>query len=293
MIKELTIISGKGGTGKTTVTAAFASLSSRKIMTDCDVDAADLHLILQPEVLHQEPFIGGRAPVMDKDLCTECGTCQEVCRFSAVDLDADQRYRINDFACDNCALCTFACPEGAISMVDSVNGTWFISRTAYGKMVHAKLGIGEDNSGKLVTLVRQQAKKLAEEEALPLIVNDGPPGIGCPVTAAITGASLVLIVTEPTLSGIHDMERVADLCRHFQVPVQVCINKYSINLVNTQKIRGYCADHGISIVGELPFEPLVNKALVARQNVIDYDCGAVSRIMRQMWQAVEKQLQAS
>ncbi len=293
MIKELTIISGKGGTGKTTVTAAFAALSKQKVMTDCDVDAADLHLILQPEVLHQESFIGGRSPVMDKELCTECGTCQEVCRFNAVELDADQRYRINPFACDNCALCTFACPENAITMVDSVNGNWFISRTAYGKMVHAKLGIGEDNSGKLVTLVRQQAKKLAEDEKLSLIINDGPPGIGCPVTAAITGASLVLIVTEPTLSGIHDMERVADLCRHFQIPVQVCINKYSINLVNTQKIRGYCAERGIRVVGELPFEPLVNKALVARQNVVDYDCGAVTKVVKQMWQEVEKQLRAS
>ncbi len=292
MIKELTIVSGKGGTGKTTITAAFASLCKNKIMTDCDVDAADLHLILQPEVLHQESFIGGRAPVMDKSICTECGTCQEVCRFNAVDLDSDQSYIINSFACDNCALCVFACPEKAISMVDSVNGNWFISKTPYGKMVHAKLGIAEDNSGKLVTLVRQQAKKLAEEEGLSLIVNDGPPGIGCPVTAAITGTSLVLVVTEPTLSGIHDMERVVDLCRYFQVPVQVCINKYSINLVNTQKIREYCANLGIAIVGELPFEPLVNKALVARQNVIDFECGAVTKVVRRMWQEVEKQLTA-
>ncbi len=292
MMKELTIVSGKGGTGKTTITAAFASLCKNKIMTDCDVDAADLHLILQPDVLHQESFIGGRAPVMDKSICAECGTCQEVCRFNAVDLDPDQGYIINSFACDNCALCAFACPEKAISMVDSVNGNWFISKTPHGKMVHAKLDIAEDNSGKLVTLVRQQAKKLAEEEGLSLIVNDGPPGIGCPVTAAITGTSLVLVVTEPTLSGIHDMERVVDLCRHFHIPVQVCINKYSINLVNTQKIREYCTRLGIVVVGELPFEPLVNKALVARQNVIDFECGAVTKVVRQMWQEVEKQLTA-
>ncbi|MBN2333391.1 MAG: ATP-binding protein [Deltaproteobacteria bacterium] len=291
-MKELTIVSGKGGTGKTTVTAAFASLIERKLMTDCDVDAADLHLILIPEVYHEEDFVGGRAPTMDKSLCTECGTCQEVCRFAAITHDVERGYRINSFACDNCALCSFACPEGAITMVDSVNGTWYISRTPYGKMVHAKLGIGEDNSGKLVTLVRQQAKKLAQEEGLSLIVSDGPPGIGCPVTAAITGTTLVLIVTEPTISGIHDMERVADLCRHFQVPVQVCINKYSINLVNTQKIRHYCADRGIPVVGEIPFEPLVNKAQVARKSVVDFDCGSVGQVVRQMWQEVEKKLLA-
>jgi len=286
MLKELTIVSGKGGTGKTTVTAAFASLVPEKIMTDCDVDAADLHLILQPEILREEKFIGGRMPQMDKSLCTDCGLCQQECRFAAIDYSEERGYHINPFACDNCGLCAFVCPEGAITMVDAVNGAWYISRTPYGKMVHAKLGIGEDNSGKLVTLVRQQAKKLAEEENLSLIINDGPPGIGCPVTAAITGASMVLVVTEPTIAGIHDLERVCELCRHFQLPVLVCINKYSINLVNTQKIRQYCQEREIPVVGEIPFEPQVNQALVARKSVVDFPCGQVSRVVRQLVEEV-------
>jgi len=289
-MKELTIISGKGGTGKTTVTAAFATLAENKVLADCDVDAADLHLILTPEELSVHDFVGGRAPRMNKDKCTECGECLRLCRYGAIDFSQESGHTINEFACDCCALCAWACPEKAISMVDTVNGRWFISATRTGKMVHARLGIGEDNSGKLVSLVRRQAKLQAEKDELQLLINDGPPGIGCPVTAAITGVDLVLIVTEPTLSGIHDMERVHGLCNHFDIPALVCVNRYDLNLINTQKIREYCSEHNLELVGEIPLDPIVNKAQVARLSVVEYDCGRISQIVREMWEKVKSEL---
>ncbi len=289
-MKELTIISGKGGTGKTTVTAAFATLAENKVLADCDVDAADLHLILTPKELSGNDFVGGRAPQINKDKCSECGECLRLCRYGAIDFSKAAGHTINEFACDCCALCAWACPEKAISMVDTVNGRWFISATRTGKMVHARLGIGEDNSGKLVSLVRRQAKLLAEKDELELLINDGPPGIGCPVTAAITGVDLVLIVTEPTLSGIHDMERVHGLCNHFDIPALVCVNRYDLNLINTQKIRDYCSLHHLELVGEIPLDPVVNQAQVARRSVVEYDCGRISQIVKEMWGRVSLEL---
>ncbi len=291
-MKELTIISGKGGTGKTTITAAFATLAKKAVLADCDVDAADLHLILAPEVLSRHDFIGGRAPRLDPEKCVGCNLCHELCRFEAITPAGGSAatIAINEFACDCCGLCAQACPEGAITMVDCVNGEWFISATRAGKMVHARLGIGEDNSGKLVTLVRRQARIIAELEQGRLLLNDGPPGIGCPVTAAITGVDLVLIVTEPTLSGIHDMERVHGLCRHFEIPALVCINRFDLNLVNSQKIENYCREHELPLIGEVPLDPVVNRAQVARQSVVEYDCGRITAIVKQMWQRVEAEL---
>ncbi len=289
-MKELTIISGKGGTGKTTVTAAFAILAENKVLADCDVDAADLHLILTPEEISSNDFVGGRAPQINYEKCTDCGECLRLCRFDAIDFSPESGHKINEFACDCCALCAWACPEKAISMIDTINGRWFISATRSGKMVHARLGIGEDNSGKLVALVRNQAKLLAQKDNLELLINDGPPGIGCPVTAAITGVDLVLIVTEPTLSGMHDMERVHGLCRHFDIPALVCVNRYDLNLINTQKIRDYCTEHNLKLVGEIPLDPIVNKAQVARQSVVEFDCGRVSQVVREMWEKVKQEL---
>ncbi len=289
-MKELTIISGKGGTGKTTVTAAFATLAENKVLADCDVDAADLHLILTPKELSGNDFVGGRAPQINYDKCSKCGECFRLCRYNAISFTEEAGPQINEFACDCCALCAWACPEKAISMVDTVNGRWFISDTRTGKMVHARLGIGEDNSGKLVSLVRRQARLLAEQDKLDLLINDGPPGIGCPVTAAITGVDLVLIVTEPTLSGIHDMERVHGLCNHFDIPALVCVNRYDLNLINTQKIRDYCSLHNLELVGEIPLDPVVNKAQVARLSVVEFDCGLISQIVREMWEKVRVQL---
>ncbi len=289
-MKELTIISGKGGTGKTTVTAAFATLAENKVLADCDVDAADLHLILTPHELSSNDFVGGRAPQINYDKCSKCGECFRLCRYDAINFTEESGPEINEFACDCCALCAWACPEKAISMVDTINGRWFISATRIGKMVHARLGIGEDNSGKLVSLVRRQSKIIAETDKLDLIINDGPPGIGCPVTAAITGVDLVLIVTEPTLSGIHDMERVHGLCRHFDIPALICVNRYDLNLINTQKIRDYCNEHDLELVGEIPLDPVVNQAQVARQSVVEYDCGLVSQVVREMWEKVKVKL---
>jgi MinD superfamily P-loop ATPase len=289
-MKELTIISGKGGTGKTTVTAAFADLADDKIMTDCDVDAADLHLLLAPETVSEHPFSGGREPRLTVEKCTGCGTCEELCRFDAIHVTAAGSAEIDRFSCDHCGLCVLACPEDAIAMEDAENGTWFISRTRRGPMVHARLGIAEDNSGKLVTLVRREARKLAEAEGVDLIINDGPPGVGCPVTASITGVDLVLLVVEPTVSGMHDMERVYDLCCHFRIPALAVINKYTVNLVNTQKIRAYCEEHEIPLVGEIPFDAVVNRALVARRSVVDYDCGRVTQVVRQIWAEVFRRL---
>jgi MinD superfamily P-loop ATPase len=289
-MKELTVVSGKGGTGKTTVCAAFASLAKDKVLTDCDVDAANLHLLLHPENLHEEAFIGGRTPRIDNELCVEGGDCLEACRFDAIDKQPNGAYVIDGFACENCGLCARVCPVEAIQMVDAVNGRWFVSRTAFGILVHARLSPGEDNSGKLVTLVRRQARRIAEQEGASLILNDGPPGIGCPVTAATAGVDAVLVVTEPTLAGVHDMERVVGLCRHFDIPALVCINKHDINEANTQSIRDYCDGEGIPVVGEIPFEPAVNRALVARTNVMDFDCGPVSEVLASMWQEVEMRL---
>jgi MinD superfamily P-loop ATPase len=287
-VKEIVIISGKGGTGKTTLCAAFASLARGAVIADCDVDAADLHLLLEPHVLQESDFIGGRTPVIDRDLCLECGECQDWCRFEAIDLDSDEGYVIDSLACEHCGLCAYVCPEEAISMQSAVNGRWFISETAYGKLVHARLAPGEDNSGKLVTLVRREARRLAEEAGAAWILDDGPPGVGCPVTAAVTGVDLALIVTEPTLSGIHDMQRVEALCRHFEVPALVCINKYDINPENTRAIKDYCLDNEVPVIGEIPFSPAVRQALVARKSAVDFDCGAVSGVVERMWSEIEE-----
>ena len=290
-MKELCIISGKGGTGKTTVSAAFASLAKHKVLADCDVDAADLHLLLNPEVRRREPFIGARTPQIDYELCGECGDCQSWCRFDAIDLDFDDGYVIDPLACEHCGLCALVCPEEAISMEESVSGEWMVSDTRFGSLVHARLGIGEDNSGKLVTLVRREARRLAESQDADLIIADGPPGIGCPVTSAITGVDLVLAVTEPTPSGIHDLERVASLCRHFSAPLMVCINKHDINPENSAHIRDWCGENGIEVVGEIPFDPRVTRALVARRSVVDFDCGPVSDAVLRLWEAVSNRLE--
>jgi MinD superfamily P-loop ATPase len=286
-MKEIVIISGKGGTGKTTLCASFASLARDAVIADCDVDAADLHLLLAPRVLQEADFVGGRTPVIDSELCAECGDCQAWCRFDAIELDIDAGYIIDPLACEHCALCAYVCLEEAISMQSSVCGRWFISETAQGKLVHARLAPGEDNSGKLVTLVRREARRLAEETGARWILNDGPPGVGCPVTAAITGVDLALIVTEPTLSGIHDMQRVEALCRHFQIPALVCINKYDINPENSGTIKDYCVENEVPVIGEIPFSPAVRQALVARKSPVDIDCGAVTGIVERMWSEIQ------
>ena len=280
-IQQLTIISGKGGTGKTTFTAAFAQLTENKVMADCDVDAADLHLILEPTVKKTVPFYGGRNPVVDLEACTKCGVCTEVCRFNAIHDGV-----VDLFACDHCALCAHACPEHAITMEEAHSGDWYVSETRFGPMVHAKLGIAEENSGKLVTMVRKEAMDLAKAEERAWIIVDGPPGIGCPVTAALAGVSKVLVITEPTLSGIHDMERVIGLAAHFDIPAQVCINKYDIHLANTRQIEAYCLEKGIEVVGKIPFHRGVIEAMVEGKTVIEANVPEVAPAVREVWERV-------
>jgi MinD superfamily P-loop ATPase len=284
-VKQLAIVSGKGGTGKTTIAAAFATLAKNKVMVDCDVDAADLHLLLQPKVLLQEKYFGGRSPQVDLDKCTQCGLCTEVCRFHAIENGV-----VDYVSCEGCGFCSHICPEYAIMMEEAFSGDWFVSETTYGPFVHARLGIGEENSGKLVTVVRKKAMEVAQERGLELILVDGPPGIGCPVTASLTGVNLILAITEPTLSGIHDLERVLKLAEHFKIPSMVCINKFDINLGNTQQIASYCKKNGSRIIGKIPYEPKVVEALVNKKTVMDYPCNGIQDIVLNMWKDLEKTL---
>ena len=265
-MKQLTIISGKGGTGKTTITAAFAALSDSRVIADCDVDAADLHLILNPALEKREEFYGGRTAVIDSDKCQQCDECSRVCRFDAI-----KDYTVDPIACEGCGVCVHACPEGAITMERHMSGHWFISQTRCGPMTHAKLGIAEENSGKLVTLVRQEAKKIAEEKGLELVLTDGPPGVGCPVIAALGGARAVIIVTEPTVTGKHDMERVVHLADHFNVPVMVCINKYDLNIDVANDIKKYSQRSALTFLGNIPFDPIFIQSMVRAQTIFEYD----------------------
>ena len=265
-MKQLTVVSGKGGTGKTTLTAAFASLAKNAVIADCDVDAADMHLILKPEVLETGDYCGLMVAEIDPERCVECGRCRELCRFGAV----DQNFMINPYNCEGCAVCTAACPENAVSMKPRISGQVFSSRTRFGPLAHAKLGIGEEASGKLVSAVRERAKKLAEQYEKDLIIIDGPPGIGCPVIAAISGTDLVFVVSEPTVSGVHDLKRVLELTKHFRIPVAVCINKYDINEKNSLEIEELCAAGDVSVLGRLPYTDEVTGAMLREKTIIEY-----------------------
>ena len=265
-MKELVVISGKGGTGKTSLTAAFGSLADNHLFCDTDVDAADLHLLLDPKVLEKNEFIGGSKATMIADHCSGCGLCTEVCKFSAINKD----FVVDPIECEGCGVCHAFCPEHAVDFQPRKCGEWFTSTTRFGPMVHAHLGIGEENSGKLVSLIRKQAQILAQENQLELIVTDGPPGIGCPVIASITGASAVLIVVEPTVSGLHDMKRVAELALHFKIPAMVCINKYDLNTEMTQAIESETEKLNLLTVGRIPFDPAFTMAMVNGKTIMEY-----------------------
>jgi len=287
-MKEIIIISGKGGTGKTSLVAAFSSLAENKVLCDADVDAADLHLIMEPAVVRGADFQSGNSAAINKDACTECGLCREMCRFDAISAD----YIVNPVDCEGCGVCVHFCPETAIDFPVNTCGEWFVSDTRFGPMVHARLGIAEENSGKLVTLVRQEARKLAEEKNLDLILTDGPPGVGCPVIASIGGASAVLIVTEPTVSGKHDMERVAQLAGHFKIPAMICVNKFDLNLELTRKIENYAKEKGLSCLGRIPFDPVFTKAMIQAQTVFEYDGqSTVGEAIRGTWQQLAENLE--
>ncbi len=282
-MKELVILSGKGGTGKTSLTAAFAALSNNQILCDADVDAADLHLLMDPDIKKRTDFKGGGVAIINPEKCTECGLCMELCRFDAV----KESFKINKINCEGCGVCVDLCPEAAIDFPTKTCGEWYISETRFGPMVHARLGIAEENSGKLVTLVRQEAKKLAEKNKVDLIITDGPPGIGCPVIASLGGATALVIVSEPTVSGKHDMERVAELAAHFRVPCMVCVNKSDLNPEQTIAIENLAIKKNMQVLGRIPFDPIFTESMVQGKTIIEYQnksktCIAVSDIWNQI-----------
>ncbi len=285
-MQELVIISGKGGTGKTSITAALAQLAENVVLADCDVDAADLHLLMQPQLRVRNQFIGGKKAAIDALLCSGCDRCRQLCRFEAI----SDEYHIDALACEGCGVCVWNCPQGAIRLLPQVSGEWFISVTRNGPMVHARLGIAQENSGKLVTLVRQQARRLAEENKVEWLLVDGPPGTGCPVIASISGADGLLIVTEPTLSAMHDMQRVVALAEHFQVPTMVCINKYDINETLSRSIERYAEDKTLPMVGKIKFTHAVTKAQLQEQSVLQFGDQEIVSQIEQMWQNIRSNL---
>ena len=289
MIKELVIASGKGGTGKTSLTASFARLAQSKVITDCDVDAADLHLVLNHRILKEESFSDGKKGYINNKLCSGCGKCKSLCRFDAIE-QRDNQFYIEKTFCEGCALCSEFCPEQAIEMVDHESGKYFISETEYGPFVHAKLNIAEGNSGKLVTLIRKKAREIATEKGLQLIITDGSPGIGCPVIASITGATFLLIVTEPTVSGLHDLKRVFNLAQHFRVKCGLCVNKYDINMEKTQEIKNFCEENELHFLGQIPYDKAVTEAQIMGKAVIELKDSQAANAIIELWGKVFKQI---
>jgi MinD superfamily P-loop ATPase len=280
-MRQITVLSGKGGTGKTTITASFAVLAKKAVVADCDVDAPDLHMLLHPEIIETQEFKGSKLAVVDEAKCIKCGLCREKCRFNAV----TENFTIDSLSCEGCGVCAIVCPTNAITLTERVSGHAYISKTKYGFMAHAMLSPSESNSGKLVTLVRQNAKILVERENCNFIIIDGPPGIGCPVIASVTGVDAGLVVTEPTMSGIHDLKRALQLLEHFNVQPFVCVNTYDINKDNAEKIEGFCKENGIDVVGKIPFNPIVTEAMVNGKTIIEYSPrSAVAKEVESIWE---------
>lgn len=286
-MKELVVISGKGGTGKTSILAAFASLAANKVLCDADVDAADLHLITDPKILERHDFASGHTAVIDPDRCSQCGLCRDLCRWDAISED----FVVDSLDCEGCGVCYYFCPEKAIDFPMNTCGEWFISDTRFGPMAHARLGIAEENSGKLVTLIRQEGKNLAEKNNLDLLITDGPPGIGCPVIASLGGATAVLIAAEPTVSGRHDMKRVAELAAFFKIPSMVCINKFDLNPDEGRAIEDFARERHIQVMGRIPFDPVFTKAMVQGKTIFEYNGQSEGgEAVKKVWDAVAETL---
>lgn len=266
---EIAVISGKGGTGKSSITAAFATMRQDIVLADCDVDAANLYLLFQPAHTEEEVFVSSHKAVIDKDVCTECGVCVDYCRFDAISV-VDGIVKIHPTSCDGCYLCSRVCPMGAIQMIPEDKSRLYSGSFRKGKMVYGRLFPGEENSGRLVDLVRKKAKKMADENGLKTILLDGPPGIGCPVISTITGVDRVVVVTEPTLSGLHDLKRALEICSNFHVQTQVIINKYDLNTEMANNIKAYCREIDIPIIGMIPFDPLVVESMLHCQSIWEY-----------------------
>ncbi len=286
MIRELVIISGKGGTGKTSVAAALACLAENKVIADCDVDAADMHLVLGPDIRQSTEFEGELKAFIDNNACTSCGVCLDYCRFDAI----RDGFIVDPIACEGCGVCAPFCPARAIEMKPHISGKWFISDTRHGPLVHARLGIAEGNSGKLVTLIKKKAREIAAEKGFELVIVDGSPGTGCPFIATMSGAAVALIVTEPTVSGIHDLKRIHELARHFNIKTAVCVNKADINPENVAAIKAFCSENGISIAGEIPYDADVTRAQIAGKSVVEHSNGPAAAGIRMLWKEMEHAL---
>ncbi len=282
-MKQLVIISGKGGTGKTILTASFAALAQNKVMVDSDVDAANLYLLLHPEIKETYSFSGGKKAYLIAEKCTGCANCVEACRFDAISENKEGEILIDPISCEGCGVCSFVCPEEAIEMKNSISGEWFVSKTKYGPFVHAKLGIGEENSGKLVTEVRKKATEIAVERSLDYIIIDGSPGIGCPVIASLTGTDMAIVITEPSLSGIHDMERVIQMADHFKIKTACCINKFDLNEKNSSHIEKWCLKKSIPLLGKISYDEEVTKSMLQGMPLVEYTDFSASGEIKHIW----------
>ncbi len=291
-MNELVVISGKGGTGKTSLTASFAVLAKRPVIADCDVDAADLHLVLSPEVKERHEFWSGHEAVIREEDCTSCGRCMTDCRYDAIRENEGpggvKKYTVDPIACEGCGVCVRFCPAEAIDFPECLCGEWMISDTRCGPMVHARLGLAAENSGKLVSLVRKEARDIAEKEGLDLILVDGPPGIGCPVIASLTGSSSVLVVTEPTVSGEHDLERVLTLTKHFGIPTAVCVNKWDLNEEMTERIEEKARSAGARVAGRVRYDRSVTQAQLQQKAVVEIEAPSADDI-RRIWESLDLQ----
>ena len=288
-MKEIVIISGKGGTGKTSITASFAYLGGKDVMVaDCDVDAADMHLLMQPDWKKSEDFYSGVLAEIDQEKCIKCGKCAEVCRWDAIPV-IDNKYIVQPLDCEGCGYCALVCPTDAISMNQQNVGKWFLSNVKTGtKMVHAKLGIGAENSGKLVAKVKNEAKAIAEKEGKEIIVVDGSPGIGCPVVSSLSGASYVVLVTEPSVSGIHDLKRVYELVKKFDIKAGCIINKADINVNKTNDIHKFLEDEKIDFIASIPYDENFTKAMTMGKTIVEFDSGNIKQILENSWEKIKK-----
>jgi MinD superfamily P-loop ATPase len=282
---EIIVISGKGGTGKTSLSGAFARISRDKIICDLDVDAPDLHILLAPQIIAREKFISGNEAIINRDKCTSCGICLEMCRYDAIS-DTNGEYLVQPLRCEGCKVCVSFCPEEAIDFPPRYCGDWYVSSTRFGTMVHAQLFPGAENSGRLVALLRQKAREKAKEEGRDLILCDGAPGIGCPVISSLSGTDLAAIVTEPTPSGLHDLQRVAELCSHFKIKVAVIINKFDLNLEQTDRIEDFCRSNGYELTGKLPHDNMVTEAMVERKVITEINGSRMDSMVREIWDKI-------
>lgn len=289
-MNEIVVISGKGGTGKTSITASFAVLAKHAVIADCDVDAADLHLVLSPKASERHEFRCGHEAVIRREDCIGCGACLAHCRFSAVITDGksagEAAFFIDPVACEGCGVCVRFCPMKAIDFPERLCGEWMVSETRCGPMVHARLGIAAENSGKLVSTVRREARRIAEEQHREIVIVDGPPGIGCPVIASLTGATIVLVVTEPTVSGEHDLERVLALTRHFQIPTLVCVNKWDINPEMTNRIEEKARQANAHVAGRIRYDNAVTQAQMQEMAVVEYESNRCAQDINDIWEQV-------